>query len=357
MQQPKTASVSDLLKINDFCYEHRKDPNTAVPEIPGFKLLKAQYDAKTGHGGAAFHNAESGILIIGHRGTHAKIGDLLTSNPVSSEAYNDIRTDAKAVLGAKRTEADQMAINFTESIIKDLSRRHEKINHIVQTGHSKGGREAQVATSHLVAQGKFDCSAMTFNSLGIHKSQFDSKVSYNHCNVQQVGTWPLSADIPSKLYNQIGGNNKMVNPTCKNALTAHSLNTVKNSFETYHSECNKMDALELISMHKKGLNMRGIEDYANAIKQVKAISDSPVIHDKDSSMSVTQGKIAYSNSSFVVQQMGASGNHFKLHDKNDLPDKSIKVGDEIKITYSKSNPGEKAKVEQVVEKNRGLKIN
>ena len=357
MQQPKTASVSDLLKINDYCYEHRKDPNAAVPEIPGFKLLQAQYDTKTGHGGVAFHNSETGVLIVGHRGTHAKIGDLLTSNPLSSEAYNDIRTDAKAVLGAKRTEADQMAINFTEGVIKDLSRRQEKISHIVQTGHSKGGREAQVATCHLAAQGKFDCSAMTFNSLGIHKSQFDPKISYNHVNVQQVGNWPMSADVPSKLYNQIGGNNQIVNPTCKNALTAHTRTTLKESFSVYHAECNKMDALDLIAMHKKGMNMRGIDDYSSAVKQVKEMSSQAVIHDKDSSMSVTQGKVAFANSSYVVQKMGDSNNHYKVHAKKDLADKTLKVGDDVKISYSKSNPGEKAKVESVVQHSRSLKMN
>ena len=149
----------------------------------------------------------------------------------------------------------------------------------------------------------------------------------------------------------------MVNPKCKNALTAHTRTTLKESFSVYHTECNKMDALELIAMHKKGMNMRGIDDYSSAVKQVKEMSAQAVIHDKESSMSVTQGKVAFANSSYVVQKMGDSSNHFKLHAKKDLADKSIKVGDDVKISYSKSNPTEKAKVESVVQHSRSIKMN
>jgi len=174
----------DLLKASENAYLENSDKEK---KIKGFVKISSKKDKNSNYSGIAYFNNETKELIITHRGTEVnKIRDIITDIGIGI-----------GIPFVGKTESDKEAIIFTNSVLEKL--KHNKPSHIYQTGHSKGGHEAQISTINLVNNQDIPVSCVTFNAPGIRGEDKDPDKIYNHLNLQ------TSNKIYSDLVSGFGG--------------------------------------------------------------------------------------------------------------------------------------------------------
>lgn len=105
------------------------NPDAKLIGIKGFDLIRHEHDKRSDHSALAYYQESTGTLVLGHRG--------------SATAKDWLMTDVAIAFNAKQTKADLAAIKFADSVIWDLNRDEKPVNTVIETGHSKGGRESQ----------------------------------------------------------------------------------------------------------------------------------------------------------------------------------------------------------------------
>ena len=246
-----TVTLKDLISVNKDTYRLLHDPKTKPEGIPGFELVRHNFDKTSHHSGIAFYHENSGTVVLGHRGS-ATVKDWLV-------------TDPQILLGAKQTKADVAAITFAESVLAELDRNRKPISNIIETGHSKGGRESQMVTAHLTQKGIIPCVGLTFNSAMISKEVKLPDIDYDHVNLRIHGGSIFKIDPVSSVGRQLGENVDFPHPEVKSFIHAHSLG----SFETgliHYPEIEAMDVRDLVSNCKQSLTIPEINNHQRTFK-------------------------------------------------------------------------------------------
>ena len=206
------ANINQLLRANHSTYNALKDVNSIEAKIDDFELIQYKHDTKSDHGAVAYYNPIENSVLIAHRGS-ATLKDWFVNNPKI----------AKEILGKPlETMADVQAKRFTNNILELLDRSNNKIDLVIQSGHSKAGREASHALIEVADNLKLNNMALTFNSAPI---KHNSENKYDHVNLRLSGGSFYNSDVVSVLGNQLGENYKVISQKITNPITAHSLNS------------------------------------------------------------------------------------------------------------------------------------
>ncbi|UXI69180.1 Mbeg1-like protein [Tahibacter amnicola] len=170
-------SVKDLYDATANSYLDYAGKPTTPP--PGYRDLRIPVESDNNHSAVAYYNDKEGDLIIAHRGS---VGIPLIS-------YDWRVTDLKIAFSDSNTPADDDAVRFTERTMRTLRDEGLPVNHVYQTGHSKGGHEAQVASAKLVDQykGQLPVDCVTFNAPGIRDVNRTPGMDYKHTNLRVEG--------------------------------------------------------------------------------------------------------------------------------------------------------------------------
>lgn len=314
------VTVDDLLEVNKHTYRLLSDPKAKPKGLPGFEFIRYNFDKTSHHGGAAYYHEGSGTVVLGHRG--------------SATAKDWLVTDTGILLGKKQTKADVAAVDFAESVMAELASNKKLISGVVETGHSKGGRESQAVTAHLASKGIIPCVGLTFNSAMISKKTKLPDIDYDHVNLRMTGGGLFKTDVVSSVGTQLGKNADFPNPEVKNFIQAHLLGSFDSGLKRL-SEIGGMAVHDLIASCKKGLSIPQINEQAMAKKSTTEIvrEHHPAPEILGTNMPSTKGKIVGETATESIQRLGEGSRFFKIHDKSKLA--SIpKVGDTVQITYS-----------------------
>lgn len=206
------ANINELLEANHGTYRALKDKNAIHAKINNFELVEYKYDSKSDHGAVAYYNPEDKSVLIAHRGS-ATFKDWMINNPKI----------AKEILGKPlETMADVSAKRFTNNVLEMLDRTGNEIEMVIQSGHSKGGRESQHSLIEVVDNLKLNSMGLTFNSAPIKHS---GDKQYNHINLQLSGGSFYNSDVVSIVGKQLGDNYKVISSQIHNPISAHSLSS------------------------------------------------------------------------------------------------------------------------------------
>lgn len=334
------ANIKQLIEANKNSYARLRNPGSdTLDELKNYNVVKYAMDERSDHGGLAYYNPEDKTLIVAHRGSETRRDWLVT--------------DVQIAVGVKETLADMAAMRFTDSVIEKLDRNGHDIDLIVQTGHSKGGRESQMCVKKLVETTDIECIGMTFNAARIHGKQKNKDIDYPSVNLRVTGGSAFSTDVVSSFGQQLGHNVDVTLPNVKNFIQAHKLSTFDSMIETY-PELSNMDIKDVMREIKKGVQLASIEQgYSgqqqnNSPQDVKSLinhlTGTPEIRTATPG-TVTKGQIVAHTQTQVVQQLGENSKFFMLHDKATLsriPD----IGTNVQIKHNK-NSSLKAGVEHL----------
>lgn len=257
-----TISVSDLVQINDDVYKRYDDSNHQLTEPKGFKELKAaslpHYDIHSNHSSIALYNEETRTLLICHRGS------ILDLNKLDGTKKDWLVNNLQVALGREETLSDTKASEYTQAAIRAVKEQYySEPEYFIQTGHSKGGREAQMASKKLIEQGiSSDCvQCVTFNAAPISVRIKDSSVEYNHINLRMYNGF-LKSDLVSMQREKVLGNNINFHaPDIKliqSPFKAHLLPSIQENLNNYPN-VGKMEVPKLIQSVQNGLPVEGLD--------------------------------------------------------------------------------------------------
>lgn len=316
-------SVRDLVNANEAAYQLLKYPERWPDSLNGFDCIRTTFDVKSHHGGVAYYCEETGTLLLAHRG--------------SVTARDWLITDVGIAFGVKETAADLAAVRFAQSVLDDLNRSGKPINDVIETGHSKGGRESQMVTAFLTNQRLIPCVSLTFNAARVIESVKQQGMYYNHINLRTVGGNLLAVDPVSSFGKQLGKNIDFHDTDAKMFL-AHSLNSFHSGLDKFH-EIGEMDVKEFVSQCMMGKSVSEIIDEERwrnisekGKEEILLLNSNPKLIGNE--MLETKGTIVAINNDEVIQHFSKSSQYFKMHNKSKF-DIVPELGDELKIRYTK----------------------
>lgn len=251
------VTVQDLINVCHDTYTLFDNPDAKLIGIKGFDLIRHEHDKRSDHSALAYYQESTGTLVLGHRG--------------SATAKDWLMTDVAIAFNAKQTKADLAAIKFADSVIWDLNRDEKPVNTVIETGHSKGGRESQTVLRHLMnkGQGLIDCVGLTLNSACVHKTPQESSIVYDHVNLQITGGSRFSTDVVSGWGNHLGQQVKMVNPEVSTFLGAHGMKAFDSGMK-YYDNMSSLDVRKLIKGCQAGIELSKITNENYGQEQVAA---------------------------------------------------------------------------------------
>ncbi|MHB1530044.1 MAG: lipase family protein [Acidiferrobacteraceae bacterium] len=164
------ATILELAELSSAVYGDAPVPS-------GWKQIQVSGPASDGYLGVAYVNTTSTTheIVIANRGTRrTSLADLL----------NDA-----GLLAHQVTPDETSAITFANQIVNLIQPGGPYAGyHLIETGHSLGGAEAQAATAALVkTMPSLPISAVTFNAPGITSQLFTAGISYNVLNLYAQG--------------------------------------------------------------------------------------------------------------------------------------------------------------------------
>lgn len=317
------VTVQDLINVCHDTYKLHKNPDAQPIGIPGFELVKHEFDRESHHSGVAYYQEQSGTLVMGHRG--------------SATARDWLVTDVGIALNAKETKSDLAAIRFAESVLDRLDRENKPVHVVIETGHSKGGRESQTVLRHICDQGQglVQGVGLTFNSARVHKTKDQVTREYDHVNLQVTGGSKFSTDAVSAWGSHLGEHVKIVNPEVKTFVGAHGMAAVEGAVKSYKN----MEGLDVRNFVQGVKNRLPLDQITNENTGQKRTAEEIIkAHHQfadlvGDNVRSTKGKIIGETETQSIQQLGERSKFFKIHEKRQLT-VVPKVGDEVKISYS-----------------------
>lgn len=337
-----TVTVADLLEVSKETYRLLDNPDSPSNVLPGFEYLGYSFDKVSHHGGVAFYHEDSATVVLGHRG--------------SATAKDWLVTDVKIALGAEQTKADIAAIDFAEGVLADLNRRKKAVSQVIETGHSKGGRESQMVIAHLTQKGEVPCVGITFNSARISPEIKFAGLQYDHVNLRMRGTNVFKVDPVSSYGKHLGQNVDFPNPEVRNFVHAHKIGTFDSGL-AHMSEIGGMEVRKFVDSCQQGLTVTAInEAQKSQNRQDKTALEMIRDHHAEAevvNLRSTKGKIVAETDRESIQRLGDGSRYFKIHVKSEL---SVvpKVGENVQINYSANR--QKAEVKSIGQKqSRGIK--
>ena len=139
------ATLLELAQLSATSYGDPVNP----PLNGNWILLESYTGVGNGYFGQAYQNRTTREIVITNRGTRFTSLD---------DALADIKLAAGVI-----TREQEDAVKFARQVANNADYNYSSI---IETGHSKGGNEAQAATIDLADRG-FNVSAVTFNAPGI----------------------------------------------------------------------------------------------------------------------------------------------------------------------------------------------
>lgn len=212
----QTVTVLDLFNACQSTYRDDGEFDNAVIALAGrdFEIIHSETTSRNNHGGSAFFNKTTGELIIAHRGS------TLTEN-----AVDWWKTNRQILMGEHFTGSALDAIHFSKQAVT-MARQKGVVKRVYQTGHSKGGHDAQTCRAAHSANNY----CFTFNSVQVRF--FASKNTKKpvemacHINVRVRGL--LGPDVISGFGGaQLGNNIHIPSGT----LIAHKMASVKTALD------------------------------------------------------------------------------------------------------------------------------
>lgn len=176
----------------------------------GFETIHSEATSKNHHGGCAFFNKTTGELIIAHRGS------TLTEN-----AVDWWKTNMQILMRKPFTGSALDAIHFSRQAVA-MARQIGAVKRVYQTGHSKGGHEAQSCR----AAHSDNNYCFTFNSAQVRffASKKTAKPIEMACHINMRVRGLLVPDVVSGVGGAQLGNDMQIS---SGTLIAHKMASVK----------------------------------------------------------------------------------------------------------------------------------
>lgn len=253
------VTIKDLAVATENSYRaYNDDPQAA---IKGFHVIdvSSQKATKENHSAVAYYNEDTYEVIVAHRGS---VGIPLL-------AYDWLITDRDIALFNKNTNADIDAVKFTRKTLEILADEGLPVDHVYQTGHSKGGHEAQVCTADMTNNLEHfgvPTTSITFNAPGVRDVNRRRGTDYNHVNLRVMGT--VIGDVVSLAGGKPLG--KSMNVKAKPSdflLSAHTMSAVNSALD-YQPTLKELPALEFVEASKNATNINTIVDKFDSGKKI-----------------------------------------------------------------------------------------
>lgn len=189
-------NLKDLLKANHLSYAILGNRTADAKVIDNYELVEVGHDKQSDHGAVALYSEQDKTLLVAHRGSKTW-KDWVVNNP-------------QIALGVEETLSDIAAKNFTRNAVRRLDRKGVEIEYLVQSGHSKGGRETQVSLKDIENRKNLGIKSLgiTFNAAPVSMFK-EVEGDYNHVNLQVSGGSVFNTDIVSSFGHQLGDNVKV----------------------------------------------------------------------------------------------------------------------------------------------------
>lgn len=304
-------TLNILASASNLVYELRDNPDAKHPILVENDFINLNiensFDPINHHSAAAFYNVKTQEVVIAHRGTATKqdwktdlhlflsgITDvILTGGMIAGMSfgayvfsggftvtgvivcgfvvpYAMIRVLELSNLLDFETDADISAIKFTINVLDKLKEDGSFISKIFQTGHSKGGHEAQICTAFLANKIFENTESITFNAPGINAKLKEQYINYNHINIRFAGGYIGLGDSISYFGGEHLGKN--IDIHCHdlyiNTKKCHELINLIYALEYGKNKISlNTSASSLISDSKKGLTIKYILEYLMSFKK------------------------------------------------------------------------------------------
>lgn len=257
-QKNLTVTVRDLIAANYEVYEKRENPDGPQQALPQTELVAYVFDKKSHHGGISYYHEQSGTLVLAHRGS-ATVKDWLV-------------TDRQIMFGKYETRADTHALEFADKVLTQLQATGKPVTNIIETGHSKGGRESQMVLAKLLAQGQIPCVGLTFNSARVDPDVKKGLSDIPHINLRMNGGSFISTDVVTSYGKHLGQTVDFPNPDVNFLVSAHSLDSFAKGLQRFPGLA-EMDVREVVKLCQQGLsieelNQHGLKSMADMDKAI-----------------------------------------------------------------------------------------
>lgn len=271
------ATISDLFQATKNTYDlFKRTKKDICPD--GFVQVRSEHNKDSDHSAVAYYNADTKEVIIAHRGS------------VTRKDW--FKTDFGIAAGVPQTAADKSAIQFSIDVLDYLQEQSLDVKKILQTGHSKGGHEAQVCAAFLANSTEHDVECITFNAPGLHHSNKKEGVTYKHKNIRVAGGKLKFGDIVSKVGGpHLGENTDMSLTDYEFHSSSHTMGALESAFKNGINETIfNMSASGFIEISK---GFKNIGDIYNNLVSINStlFENKPIIIDQ-----------------YGVHSWGASGN-------------------------------------------------
>lgn len=168
------ATIGDLLEATKNSYKKLSDP-LCDTSFNDFIEISSIFNDDNNHGATAYYNKKLRAVIIAHRGSVTKTDWLQTNIGIAFQV--------------PQTLSDKSAIIFSIDILDYLKSQRLPVDCVYQTGHSKGGHEAQICTAFLTNNTQYDTYCISFNAPGINDMNSNEGAYYNHVNLRVDGVF------------------------------------------------------------------------------------------------------------------------------------------------------------------------
>ena len=151
-------------------------------------------------------------------------------------------------------------MEFVEKVLAQLHATGRPVTNIIETGHSKGGRESQMVLAKLLTEGQIPCVGLTFNSARVHPDVKKGLDDIPHINLRMDGGHIWSRDVVTSYGQHMGQTVDFSNPDVKFIISAHSLASFAQGLQRLPGLA-KMDVREVVLLCRQGLNIEEINEY------------------------------------------------------------------------------------------------
>ena len=129
----------------------------------GFKFKNYTFDFETNHGGLTLWHEPSKSAVFAHRGSEKSDWAGVIKDWVKTDGLEIV------LMGKRLSRADEVAIKYVDHQFNELVKEYPDIENVVETGHSKGGRESQNAAAFL--------SRKIGNYMALRQVAYDEKLT------------------------------------------------------------------------------------------------------------------------------------------------------------------------------------
>lgn len=284
------VSLQQLTQLNQFAYDiyyNKIDAKDVKVDGLNLELIRSELEPESNHGGVSFYDKDNNRLINIHRGSvggKAGLQKDWINNNFGSILFKQ----------AKETQADLAAWDFSVNSLKQSQLMGYNPDLIIETGHSKGGREAQYVVSRIKDIGVNKCVGVVFNSAPTHPDYVSSDVRCLNFRVKDKNSLffvPATDLVSTRMipghFGQLGRESFIDSSQphlMANAISSHSLSAVERILNQYPN-ASTVDVTVAEAFVTSGTN--NLSDIEQAIKSNQNKGLVPV---------VVNGQITWENS-------------------------------------------------------------